>query len=507
MTLPSLSITAPPPSTFWRVNPFLVFIAAFAGGVFVSSFVAMPPLGAVFIMFLGGAVLLAEKILKRVIAREVAVLALILIAFGAGALRYAVKDFHELQEPTETGVVISEPSAKENATQFVFRADNGERVLVNAPLYTDVSYGDRVSVTGSLKRPGFIEGEEGERGFDYGAYLSKSDIYYTMSFAHVELVSPESGGARGFLYRVKKGFVARARAILPEPYASLLMGLIVAGRDAMPAAIIEEFRRAGVVHIVVLSGYNITVIAEFIRRAVGRLMLLFKLTVRPRLAAGLSLFGIVGFVLMTGAEATVVRAALMAGTVVAASLFGRAYSAPRALFFAGFLMLLENPKVLVFDPSFQLSFLATLGLIYVSPLTLRWFARVTERFELRQTLSQTVATQLTVLPLLVYSVGDVSLVSLPANLLILLIVPFTMLVGFVAVTASFLSTLLALPFTYLSYLLLGWILLVAHTLGTLPFATTKIPGFSAWYLGAIYIGAIGLFTWRRLGNSPRPFSN
>ncbi|MEK7135088.1 MAG: ComEC/Rec2 family competence protein [Patescibacteria group bacterium] len=448
-------------------NLVLVFILGFAGSVFFSSFVFVSPFVALLVFVVGIGILLAEKIQNKVVAREVFLLALLLIALSLGSLRYAVKDFHEVLIPTETGVAVSEPEDKDNVRRFVFRSDNDEKVLVSAPLYHPVQYGDVVKVTGKLERPGIIESEDGGRDFDYGKYLAKDDIYYTLGFAEVEIISSGHGNpVKEALFKIKRNFVEQAKSILAEPYASLLMGLIVAGRDALPKDILEEFRRAGMIHIVVLSGFNITLIAEFLRRVFQASFLKLGWVRYPHAPAMASIIGVSLFVVMTGGEATVVRAALMAMTVIAAGLFGRNYSASRALLFAGFLMLLHNPKILVFDPSFQLSFLATLGLIYIMPIVKQYLPY--------ETLAQTISTQLAVLPLLVYSMGDVSLVSLPANMLILLTVPWTMFLGFIAVLLSYISVVLAWPLTFVTHLLLSWILVVSHFFSSLPFATVKL---------------------------------
>jgi len=490
-----------------KLNPVLIFILGFTGGIFLSSFVFTSPLVSFLIFVVGIAIVVAGKIEQGNISRETILLSLLLVSFSLGSLRYAVKDFHELQIPAETGVVVSEPEDKDNVRRFVLLADNGEKVLVSAPLYTAVEYGDRVAATGKLERPGVIKSKDGGRDFDYGKYLSKDDVYYTLSFAKVEiLASGEGNPVKAVLFRIKRNFVEHARRILAEPYSGLLMGLIIAGRDALSSNILEEFRKAGVIHIVVLSGFNITLIAEFLKRVFQALFLRLKWTRYPQSPALASILGVALFVIMTGGEATVVRAALMALTVIVAGFFGQNYSASRALLFAGFLMLLQNPKILVFDPSFQLSFLATLGLIHVMPILERKLMWVTGRLGLRETLAQTIATQITVLPLLVYSVGDVSLVSIPANLLILLVVPWTMLVGFIAVLLSYLSAILAWPIALAAYLLLSWILFVSHTLGSLPFATIKIPAVSPWVVFLVYL-AISLLTWQRWRNSPRPPSS
>lgn len=477
----------------------LIAIFSFACGILLSSLFFFSPIVSLLILIVGVLVLLGEKIYQGKIGREIIFVSLILISFSLGSLRYAVKDFHELLIPSATGTVVSEPEDKENAKRFVFLSDNGEKVLVSAPLYSPVQYGDRIEVRGKLERPGIIEGEDGGRDFDYGEYLAKDDIYYTLSFAEVEIVSSGHGHPiKAALFKIKRSVVDQARVILSEPYASLLLGLIVAGRDAMPADILEEFRRAGVIHIVVLSGFNITLIAEFLRRLFQHLFIFARVSRFAQAPSLAAIIGVLLFVVMTGGEATVVRAALMALTVILARLFGRAYSAPRALLVAGFLMLLENPKILVFDPSFQLSFLATLGLIYLMPVIDKGLARGAFRSweQIRTTLSQTLATQLAVLPLLIYSMGDVSLVSLPANMLILLTVPYTMLIGFLAIVVSYPSVILAWPLTFATHLLLSWILFVSQTLGNLSFATIQIPPIS--FLVVIFAYLVLILIIRKL---------
>lgn len=474
-------------NTIWPLNLVFLFIIAFACGILVSSFYFVSPLFSIFLLITSAGILAVEKIQNGEVGREALLISLFLVSFSFGSLRYAIKDFHELQMPSETGMVMSEPEDRDNSRKFIFLADNGEKVLVTVPLYHPVQYGDAVKATGKLERPGIIESESGGRDFNYGKYLAKDDIYYTLSFANVEVLSSGHGNpVKTALFEIKRNFIEHGKKILAEPYASLLMGLIVAGRDALPADILEEFRRAGVIHIVVLSGFNITLIAEFLRRLFQSLFLYSGITRFPQAAAGASIVGVLLFVIMTGGEATVVRAALMALTVIVAKLLGRKYSASRALTAAGFLMLIENPKILVFDPSFQLSFLATLGLIYVMPMVEKSLGFMTSKYQLKETLAQTIATQLTVLPLLVYSVGDVSLVSLPANLLILLTVPWTMFAGFLAICVSYLSAVLAWPFAYVSYLLLSWILFVSHTLGSLSFATFSIPDVPFWSIIIFY---------------------
>jgi len=495
-------------------NNIFLFLSCFILAVFISSLHFIPPLVGVFIILLGFAVLVGNKIVERVVTREVLLIFLALLSFGLGVLRYDVKDFHipELFFETQVGekisfqgIVVSEPEKKNETTRFVVSSLK-EKILVSTDIYSAVQYGDRVVVSGKLKVPEEIEGEDG-RTFNYPEYLAKDGIYYTTSFARVEIVSSGHGNVlKHFLYDIKHSLVGKMRNILAEPESSLLAGLVVSGKDALPIGIIDEFRRSGIVHIVVLSGYNITIIADFIRKFFAQVFLKLRFFgllgafagKGPQIAAGASILGVLGFIFMTGAEATVVRAGIMVLVVIVAKLFGRQYSQSRALVSAAFLMILENPKILVFDTSFQLSFLATLALIYVSPVVEKYLMCIPNKIGERTMLSTTIATQIVVLPYLVYIMGNFSLVSLPANILVLLVIPITMLAGFTASLLAYVSTALAWPFSYVSHLLLAWILGVSHILGNLHFSAINVQAFPFWITLIVYL--VLFIIWKRLRN-------
>ena len=118
---------------------------------------------------------------------------------------------------------------------------------------------------------------------------------------------------------------------------------------------------------------------------------------------------------------------------------------------------------------------------------------------LRTIVSTTLATQIAVLPLLMYSMGDVSLVALPANILILFFIPYTMFFGFVATLLAYISYVVALPFALISHTLLLWILGVSSVLGNLPFASMQIPAFSPILLLLMYV--VGIIFVKRFGSS------
>lgn len=204
---------------------------------------------------------------------------------------------------------------------------------------------------------------------------------------------------------------------------------------------------SGTTHLVALSGYNITVI-------VWALMAVLMTFLRRKWSFAVTVIIIIGFVLMTGAEASVVRAAVMGILVLLSREVGRIYDLRNAVVLAGLVMVFANPKVLVFDVGFQLSFLALLGIVYLRPGIAR-ILRMKEEpgfLSWRDNLLTTASAQLAVMPLLISSFGSFSPTSLLSNVLVLETVPIAMGLGFVAAGAYFLS--------YYVALILGWLLWV-----------------------------------------------
>ncbi len=204
------------------------------------------------------------------------------------------------------------------------------------------------------------------------------------------------------------------------------------------------------VHIIVLSGYNISIIADSSLKLIGYLPI--AKVFRTLLATG----GILLFAILTGASATVVRAAIMGILLLWARETGKIYQALAALIFAAFLMTLVNPKVLRFDASFQLSFLATAGLIFLVPRLEKYFKWFPNFWKFREHLLATISTQIFVLPLLLSLGGTFSWATIPANLLILSAIPSTMFFGFISGLAGFFSYYLSWLLAWPAYFLLAY---------------------------------------------------
>jgi len=484
-----------------KASLFYSGIISFALGVFLRSLVSVHVSFTLFLMLLVGVFFVYGIFLKKTskqIFGFILTLSFTLSFFVLGIVRYEISD-QKRGDPLlskivgETliiqGVVSDEPDLRENNVRLtvdfekVFlqnkTAEVKSRGIVTADFYPEFEYGDRLKISGVFKKPENFENELGKE-FNYVEFLAKDGIYYQMFRPKIELLSKDDGNfIKEKIFGFKRVFLEKIKNAVPEPEASLSGGLLLGTKQSLGKETLDQFRQVGLIHIVVLSGYNITIVAESFMKTLG-----FFLS--QRLAGIFGIVGIVLFAIMTGAGATVVRASLMVILVIIARLYGREYEVNRALFLAGFVMLMHNPKILLFDPSFQLSFVAMLGLVHVSPIVLRYMIFLTPRFGIRELAASTLATQIFVLPLILYMMGNLSLVALPVNLLVLAFVPITMFLSFVTGVVGFFSNAFSIPFGFISYLLLSYMFKIAELFASLPFASVTISYFPLWLMILVY---------------------
>jgi competence protein ComEC len=266
-------------------------------------------------------------------------------------------------------------------------------------------------------------------------------------------------------------------------------GLILGEKASFSQELRQKFIDTGTIHIIALSGYNITIVAEWFMKLFVFLPQTF--------AIGAGIFSIFLFVLMTGASSTGVRAGIMAVLALVARATGRTYDIGRALLLAATIMIIINPMILLYDVSFQLSFIATIAVIYLSPRLEKHFMWVTKRFGLRDIICVTFSAYLFVLPFILYKMGNLSIVALPANILILLFIPITMLFGFITGFVGLFFPFLSLFFGFISSLLLSYELGVINFLSSLPFASLSISNFPLLLTILIYI----YFIYKLFGKS------
>lgn len=452
-----------------------VLLAGFVAGVLLRSFVNFGIALAGFFAFLG----IVFIFIRRLMFNKGIFIVLFFIAMSLGIFRYEIKDSKDFSLDKNVGsrillqgVIGDEPDERENYTRLILNTDKA-RILLTANRYPEFHYGDEVRVNGVLKKPKNIS------DFDWQSYLSKDDIYYEMFYPNIEKIGENKGSlVKRFLFKAKEKYLNALARVIPEPHSAFMAGLTVGAKQSIPKDLQEDFRKTGIIHVVVLSGYNITLVADTIMKIFSFL---------PRfLGIGLGVVGIILFTILTGASATAVRASIMALLVILARATGRIYEITWALFLTGFFMILHNPKILRFDTGFQLSFLATLALIYFAPYFEKklWF--VPPKWKLREISAATVSTQIFVLPLLLYKMGIFSAVSLPVNLLILIFVPITMFFGFITGGLGMISGVLSVPFGWMSYAFLQYELFVVKIFASLPFASFNIENFPLLLMLGMY---------------------
>ncbi|HUD04092.1 MAG TPA: ComEC/Rec2 family competence protein [Candidatus Paceibacterota bacterium] len=374
------------------------------------------------------------------------------------------------------GIISQDPDIRQNGNRLTVRVEsvNGEKVtnesniIAVTGLFPTYEYGERLEITGVLKSPkNFTDDNTGET-FDYITYLQKDRIYFLVYQPKIKIISTNAGDPiLSFLFNIKHAFIQSLGTEIPEPNASLLSAMIVGARHLLSDDITTMLRQVGIVHIIILSGYSINIIAESVRRFFSRLPRAYSLS--------LSALSIILFCLMTGASSIVVRASIMTLILIFSHSQSRSYNVVRAMSVAVFLMILWNPMILVFDSDFQLSCLATFSLIYVAPIFDRKLARFPNPFELKDIFIATISIQALALPYLIYLMGYVSLFALPANILTLPVLPFTMFFGMLSGTLGLVSTILAFPFSVTAYVLSSYELFIGRIFAAIPFSDINIP--------------------------------
>ena len=424
------------------------------------------------------------------------IISIILTGLALGALRTELAKsnfgYSELEknigEKIELkGIVAREPDQRENSLRLFVEVDE-DLILVTTDRYVQVSYGDEISVIGKLSVPENFTTEFG-RTFNYSGYLLAQGVEYQISFAQVEITDNDLGNpiiAKLLLF--KSAFMTNIEKTIAEPAVGLGEGLLLGVKQALGEELESAFRETGIIHIVVLSGYNVMLVVAFVMYVLG-----YFLSVRLRVIAGI--IAIISFALLVGLSATVVRASIMASVLLIAQATGRLYLVLRVLLFAGFVMILFNPFLLIYDVGFQLSFLATLGLILLAPILEQYFSKVPSFAGVRMFLVATVATQIAVLPLLLYQIGQLSVVAIVVNLLVLPMVPIAMLLTFATGMLGFVSYNLAWLLSFPTYWSLTYVNNLALWFADFSLSSFVIPIFPFYIVVLAYV-VMAIILWK-----------
>jgi len=424
-----------------------------------------------------------------------------MIALVIGVMRFQMADiqppaFFEGQvgkTVSFSALIVDEPARNASQTKLIVETASSSRSAAKTSIVvfskdeqegggTKFHYGDFLRITGKLEKPAnFMTDQDME--FDYINYLRKDGIFYTMKNPTINILSNGHGSAiKRFLFAWRERFDAALNKSIPAPESTVLGGIIIGERYAFSPQLRQIFMDTGTIHIVTIGGYHVTLVAEWIMKIFSFL---------PKFAGtGMGIVSIFLYVIATGGAQTSIRAGIMATLALFASATGRTYASGRALILAAIIMIAINPFVLVYDVSFELSFMATIAIIFLSPRLEPYFARIPLKW-LRDIIAITCSMYMFALPFVLYRIGNLSLVSLPANILIVPLMPISMIAGFVTGFAGLVSPFLALVpakiATTLLYFQIAAVALLAH----LPFAAVTIVDFSLPIVCIIY----GIFFW------------
>jgi len=492
----------------------LVWLAiSWVGGILAAEVLGLPWS---VLVFLGTGALFCLLAKWNSISFRMGGLSLLFLVLGAGRLLLAAPRFddsalasyNDCGRVTLQGVIVGDPEEREGSTRLRVRAawvklpDGTGRavnglVLVTAPPYSELEYGDQVRVLGMLKTPPSFP------DFSYRDYLARQGIYSLVNWGTVTRVrAGRTFSVLWWLFALRHWSAAAIASILPEPQAALLTGILVGVEAGIPRSLMDAFYTTGTTHIIAISGFNLTIVSGILAGLAERI--LGRKWVFWFAATGVALYTV-----LVGASAAVVRAAVMASVYLLGRHAGRKAFVPASLAAAAILMTAVNPYWL-WDLGFLLSFAATLGLaLYAVPLS-ALCQRFLERHVsadravevlglLNDAVLSTLAASVLTLPIIMCYSGRLSLVSLLTNCLILPVQPFVMTSGGISLLLTMLFRPLGVVAGWVAWVFLTYTIEVVRLCARLPWASVFV-GMNAT-VAVVYYALLGGVTWW-LGRDP-----
>lgn len=374
--------------------------------------------------------------------------------------------YQNLEKISFTTQILSSPKQYFNYQTIYVSIDDLEKVLIKTDLSREFNYGDYVKFSGTLKT----------------LVLKNNSVIFTMNNPKIEPKSRENLSFLTNIYSLRQRIISNFKSNLDVKSSGLMLGIVFGIKDNLPKDFVNQIQITGVMHVIAASGMNVTMVSGF-------LFYLFALLFKRQVAVILSIIGILFYTALAGFEPSIVRAAIMGIIVFSAQIIGRQQYSFIALLITGFIMLFAFPKYLL-DIGFQLSFVATLGLLYIPSLFKRFQNDFTE------IIIVTVSAQLATLPILLINFGNYSIFSVLANTFVLWTVPILMILGSISTLFSFISTQAA---SFFLYLCLPFLLFFEKTVEFFAgFGSTFTLNSVPWQFGvAYYLLLLSLFVSRQ----------
>jgi ComEC/Rec2-related protein len=376
------------------------------------------------------------------------------LGFGRAQLAHAQSDTLTSQigqKVTLSGEIADDPTtnAANTASSFVITNlhQNGHALDGELYVYTHrITYerGYHLTFTGKLKT-------------GFGPY--DADI----SYPTVTQINPN----QSWLERMRQRFFVGMKTALPEPAASFALGLLIGVRAIIPKPLQVTLAAVGLSHLVAVSGYNLTIIVQAANRLLGRL--------GSRISLVLTLWLIGGFVIVSGASASIIRAGLVSVLVLLAGMYGRQFQPLNLILLAAAGTAAYRPSYLS-DLGWLLSFLAFFGIAVLAPAVSQRLGN--PKRTIVKLLIESTCAQIMTIPLIMLTFDQLSVVSPITNLLILPLVPIAMLVSFIAGLAGMFIPAFCGWLSWPASLLIQAMLALINWFGSLHFASL------AWTMSA-----------------------
>ena len=475
----------------------MYLVACFVTGVYAGSLLTWPPESPLLAAVLPAAISFLWRRSSGIRFFSLCVLALLL---GAARYRWSMPQpgpgdvgYYISQNRLRlVGVVVEPPDVRDTRTylrvavsELLDAAGNPVPahglVQLTVPRYPQHSYGERLEAAGRLEEAPVFE------DFSYKDYLARQGVQAVMVYPAIRSIDSDQGNVvLALLYSLRARAQQAMVAVLPEPQAGLTMGVVLGTKTALPEDFSSALQRVGLTHIVVVSGFNLTIVAGLLQRLTAR-----RLGPYGSFAAAVG--GIVVFTLMVGASPAVVRAAIMVTVSLLALALGRQNAGLNALSLAAGLMVAWWPLQL-WDVGFQLSVAATAGLIWLAPVLEGWLGRVPEG--LRADLAVALAAQAMTMPIIAANFHQVSFISPLANLAVLWAVPWLMLFGALAAGVAMILPAAGSVLGWAAWAFATYIVNVVQRLAAVPGASAAVPSvpLTGWvaYFVALALAVGGL---------------
>lgn len=390
--------------------------------------------------------------------------------------------------------IIRPPVEKENKDELYLKVEkvhtkNASYLIeeeVLASIYQDkedsdknLSAGDIITFQGKVKSP---KGARNPGGFDYALYLQTKGIYATITI-FPESIQMHGKRSLGILsegiYWVKNAVEGTIDENLALDHAALLKGILF-GEKELDSQIRGDFVRAGIAHVLAVSGLHVGFLIGFI----SAICKFFKVSNPIKFI--IYIVTLLFYILITGGAPSVIRASIMAWIFLFSKLISKKYDGISALSLAGLIILIPNP-LLLYTVSFQLSFLASLSIILLYPSFLEKLQRITFlRPSIQTTLAVTMAAQLGTLPASLYHFHEFSMISLITNLIVIPLIGVVLLVSILAIVSYFILPFVGKYLFFLAGFAFQFFIEIAKFFSSIPFASISLPPFTWWGI-IIYI--------------------